>query len=112
MSINWVKRNHFNGPRLHFTLSGMSGTIIGKAVMTADYIRDYVLINSMPEAKEARISKLYKELEDLLYDAPEEDECTKQEADMYAEMTNLHESITNYLHKVVADNKNSSELST
>lgn len=97
MSISWVRRSSVDGEKLHFTLHGVSGGQIGKAPMSAEYIRDYVLLNSIPEAKEARISRLYKELEELLYSAPEESECTsQQEVDMYAEMANLYQAISDY----------------
>ena len=96
-TISWVKRSSREGQRLHLTLAGKSGIVIGKAIMSADYIRDYILVNSMSEAKTVRIAKLCKELEDLLYDAPEEDNCTSEEADMYAEMSNLYQSIYRYI---------------
>lgn len=97
MSIKWIRRDSLDGQKLHFTLYGASGGVIGKAPMTADYIRDYVLINSIPEAKEARMSKLCEELEDLLYNAPEEHECSYEEADLYSEMANLYNALKNYM---------------
>ena len=97
-TISWIKRSTAkDGQRLCFTLAGKSGIVIGKAIMSADYIRDYILVNSMSEAKTVRIAKLCKELEDLLYDAPEEDNCNSEEADMYAEMSNLYQSIYRYM---------------
>lgn len=99
-TVSWIKRSKRSskdGQKLHFTLSGISGTAIGKATMSADYIRDYILVNSMSEAKHIRILKLHKELEELLYDAPEEEDCTPEEEDMYAEMSNLYQSISRYI---------------
>jgi hypothetical protein len=96
-TISWIRRSSRDGQRLHLTLSGKSGIVIGKAIMSADYIRDYIIINSMSEAKTVRIAKLCKELEDLLYDAPEEYDCTQEEADMYAEMSNLYQSMSRYI---------------
>lgn len=98
MLIKWVRRDSVDGEKLHFTLCGLSGAVIAKTPMSADYIRDYVLINSMPDAaKKARIARLCKELEDLLYSAPEEDECSYEEADLYSEMANLYNAIKNYM---------------
>lgn len=95
--INWVRRTSKDGQaKLHFTLSGKSGAVIGKAVMTADYIKDYIIMESISEAKEARIVKLYKELEELLSSAPSEDECEDKEVDMYSEMANLYQAIADY----------------
>ena len=96
-TISWIKRSSRDGQRLHLTLSGKSGIVIGKTIMSADYIRDYILINSMSEAKTVRIAKLCEELEDLLYSAPKEDECSYEEADLYAEMANLYNAIKNYI---------------
>jgi hypothetical protein len=97
MLIKWVKRYSSDGEKLCLTLCTKTGGVIGKANMMADYIKDYILINSMPEAKKIQFAKLYKELENLLYDAPEENNCTPEEADMYAEMANLYNSMSNYI---------------
>ena len=98
MSIKWVKRDSLDGQKLHFTLCGQSGATICKAAMSADFIKEYVLLNGMSnETKNIRISKLCKELEDLLYSAPEEENCTNKEADMYSEMANLYNAIKNYM---------------
>jgi hypothetical protein len=98
MTISWIKRTAVDGNKLHFTLHNKSGGgVIGKAIITADQIKDYILIKSLPEARDIRISNLYKELEDLLYSSPKENECSSEETELYEEMANLYNVLSDYL---------------
>lgn len=44
-----------------------------------------------------RLGNLLWRLQDLIENAPAEEDCTDEENDMYADMENLIESIKNYL---------------
>lgn len=46
-----------------------------------------------------RLGNLLWRLQDLIENAPAEEDCTDEENDMYADMENLIESIENYLRE-------------
>jgi hypothetical protein len=49
---------------------------------------------------EKQLNGLVNELESILQQAPTEEYCTDEENDMFADMQNLLESITNYLESL------------
>lgn len=49
---------------------------------------------------EEKIRNIYNELNDLLKNAPEEDECTEKQNTMYSDMANLKESIYEYIYEL------------
>lgn len=50
-----------------------------------------------------KLEKIYFELEEILLTAPQEEDCTEDENEMYTDIGNLVESMSNVINNILED---------